>query len=623
MKKTLSKPLILIVLAAALNVLAAGAVLHYWPAKHRRPAAQGAPVGDFGLLDQNGRFHQLYRRKAKAVVLYAHGIGCPVVRNNWPTLKALHTEYAGQGVDFLMINANPQDTRETILQDAAALGMDLPILKDRAQLVAESLGMRRTGEAVLIDPATWTICYRGPIDDRVGFETQKPKAEKHYLKDALEAVLDGDDPPVTQIAGAGCLVSFSPSTAPAQAASYVADIAPILQARCVQCHRSGGIGPWAMDGYDRIKGWSAMMREVLMNSRMPPWHVDPAFGKFTPDLALNPQELRTLVHWIDSGTPRGEGQDPLTQAAKGEGAEDWPLGPPDLVVDVPVQDLPAAGNIPYRWIRLPTGIAEDRWVRAAYLRPGNRALMHHGFVFIEYPNKFKELQPEWQEGLNGFFAAHVPGAAPMPFPENAGQWLPAGANLVFQLHYVANGQAGTDASQLAIYFHKKAPDQEYKVASVANMQIRIPPRTADHEEHAQMTMPEAGTLHALYPHLHYRGSRFRYQAKYPDGRVETLLSVPNYKSNWQTIYHLQEPRELPAGTQILVDVGFDNSDLNPANPDPSKEIRWGLGDREEMLVGYFMYTRKRVVQAAVLPPAVLPQRCRGRSGKQPGQRLTQ
>jgi peroxiredoxin len=594
MKNILKNPWVFIILIAATNALAAGAVLHYLQAKQARMRAShsGERVSDFGLLDQNGRFHQLYRRKAKAVVLYVHGVGCPLVKNNWQDLKALQTEYAGRGVDFLMLNANPQDTREAVQQEASQLGIDLPVLKDPAQLVAESLHITRTGEALVLDPQDWTIRYRGPIDDRVNYEAQKAQASQHYLWDALDAVLDDDVPEIAKRPGPGCVISRLAGAQPA-ALNYVRDIAPILQQRCEQCHRAGGIGPWAMDGYARVKGWSAMMREVILNARMPPWHVDPAFGQFTPELGLSVDEQRTLVHWIEAGAPRGEGRDPLASNASKTSNDDWPLGPPDLLIDVPKQDLPATGNIPYRWIRIPSGLTEDRWVRAAYLKPSNRSAMHHGFVFVEYPNKFKELQPQWLEGLNGFFTAHVPGAAPMPFPENAGQWLPAGATLVLQLHYVANGRPGSDASKLAIYFHKQPPEQEYKVASAVNMQIRIPPRTAEHEEHAEMTMPETGVLQALYPHMHYRGSRFRFRARYPDGHEETLLSVPNYKNNWQTIYHLAAPKILPSGTQVLVDAAFDNSDLNPANPDPDKEVRWGLGDREEMLVGYFMYTRKR------------------------------
>ncbi len=225
--------------------------------------------------------------------------------------------------------------------------------------------------------------------------------------------------------------------------------------------------------------------------------------------------------------------------------------------------------------------------------------MHHGFVFVDYPEESKQDEPSWLEGRNGFFVAHVPGVNVLPLPQDSGQLLPAGSTLIFQLHYITSGYPTSDNPKLALYFHDQPPAMEYKVVSASNTKIRIPPFIEDHEEKAEAIMEEDGYLHGFYPHMHYRGKWFRYKALYPDGRSEKLLSVPKYDIHWQTFYRLQQPKILPLGTKIVVNSGFDNSINNPHNPDPSKEVRWGPKSEEEMLVGYYMYTRKRQEKAGL------------------------
>ena len=270
------------------------------------------PVRDFALLDQDGRFHQLYRlTKAKAVVLYIHGLGCTTVRDSLPALKALRDTYAKQGVEFMLINANPQDVRKALQAEAARIQLDLPILKDEAQLVIQSLQAERTGEAILIDTKTWAIRYRGPIDDRVHYGSQRPAATRHYLNDALAAVLDKETVAVSQTPVFGCVLNIEPHRRPL---SYAGDVVPILRDRCINCHRAGGVGPWAMDRYETVRAWSPMMREVIMTKRMPPWQADPAVGELLADRSLRTEEQKTLVRWIDAGAPRGDGPDPLAHS---------------------------------------------------------------------------------------------------------------------------------------------------------------------------------------------------------------------------------------------------------------------------------------------------------------------
>jgi peroxiredoxin len=551
----------------------------------------GPPVRDFALLDQEGRFHHLTRMSdASAIVLYVHGVGCPIVRQTAPAFKALRSNFEERGVVFLMINANPQDSRESIAADARTLGIDVPILKDTTQLVTGQLGVHRTGEAFVIDPATWRVRFHGPVDDRLYYEAQKPAAERHYLRDAIEAHLSGRPMPGDVPSGLGCLISRLDGAA--QDISYSRDVAPILRAKCIPCHRPGGAGPWSMDRHETVWGWSAMMREVLMTRRMPPWHADPAFGAFSPDRSLSIEQARTLVHWIDAGSPRGAGPDPLAEDPPAP-APEWPLGEPDLVIDVPEQSIPAQGAIEYRYVTIPIALDRDAWVRAVDLRPSNTAAMHHAFAFLQYPERLRDRQPDWGEGIESFFAGYVPGYDVLPFPDDAGQLVPAGSSFLLQLHYTALGHDTSDRPRIGLYFHAEPPARELVTASAPNVDIVIPPGDPDYRTAASAYLDRDVELVALFPHMHYRGSWMRYEARLPGGERRILLSVPNYRFNWQSLYRLREPLPLPRGTTIFVTGGFDNSQGNPFNPDHAKEVRWGLQSWEEMFIGYFQYTAPR------------------------------
>jgi AhpC/TSA family len=585
-------------LGALIALAGLGIALHLRSEVAAPPDALVVP--DWALLDHTGAFHQLSRyRDRAAVVLFVHGVGCPVSRQSVPALRALRSRFSRDRVAILLLNGNPQDDRAALQQEAALLEPNLPILKDDSQLVLERLRITRTGEVFVLDPRTWHVVYRGPLDDRLHYEGARPAGgRRDYAADAVQGLLDGRAPTgkSTPAPVIGCVINTDELEASRRRPlTYTGDAAPILRERCVMCHRPGGIGPWAMDGYARVKGWAPMMREVILTRRMPPWNADPAVGRFAHDRSLTVAEQRTLVHWIDAGAPRGEGPDPLVVAADVVRQTEWPLGPPDLVVELPEQEVPASGETDYRYVRIPVTAVNDQWVRAVDLRPANRAVAHHLFAFLDYPARLRDRQPEWWRfAMNTFFAAYAPGLEPTPLPEGSGLLLPAGATFVFQLHYTSAGYATTDRPKLGLYFHREPPRLEYRVGAVAQLDLRIPPFAPDHEVQATRVLTTPVVLHDLAPHMHYRGSRFRFEAISPDGRREALLSVPRFQFAWQAIYQLQAPRRLPAGTTIVATGAFDNSPQNPANPDPSREVHWGGKSRDEMFIGYFGYTVPRV-----------------------------
>lgn len=546
----------------------------------------GDKMENFKLLDHTGAMHELhYLSDMQAVVLLVHGNGCPIARNALHTYKDLREKYKGQDIAFLMINSNLQDNRKSIAKEAEEFGIDFPILVDDTQLIGESLGIERTADTFIVDPKSWKVVYRGALDDRLGYETQKFEASNNYVANALDSLLKGEPIKVAAMEAKGCIVNL-PEADRLQAhkkISYAKEVAPILIDNCVACHRDGGIGPFAMNEYNMIKGFAPMIREVIRTKRMPPWHADPHIGKFSNDRSLSQSEAQTLVHWIEAGAPRGEGKDPL--AAYDKEWQEWALGEPDVIIDIPATDVPATGVVDYKYITVKNPLDQDVWVRAVEIIPGARKVLHHVITTVGYSN---------EKARNGFAAiggmgGYVPGAKGEAYPEGTGMLLPANADFQFQMHYTTYGKAATDQSRLGIYFHKEKPKYAIEQRFMLNPRIKIPAHTKAHTEKGVWTVDKDLLLYSLLPHSHFRGKASDFIAKYPDGREEILLSVPNYDFNWQTTYELAEPKPLPAGTQIIHHTTWDNSAQNPANPDPSIEVRWGEQSWEEMLFGSMKY----------------------------------
>ncbi|MEM7079127.1 MAG: redoxin family protein [Pseudomonadota bacterium] len=548
-------------------------------------------VENFRLLDHQGDSHELYYyNDAKAIAFLVQGNGCPIVRNAMPRFRELRDAYAAKGVQFFLLNSNLQDNRSTIVKEAAKYGYDIPILVDDTQIIGESLDLVRTGEVFVVNPKTWKVAYHGALDDRLTYENQKQEASNHYLADALDNMLAGEPAKVATTEGLGCLINFPEKQKRAQHAqiSYQDDIAPILAENCVNCHREGGIGPWAMTDYNMVKGFSLMIREVLRTKRMPPWHADPAHGEWANDRSLSDEQVKTLVHWVEAGAPRGVGTDPLATMDR----EFYPwdlqatLGPPDYIIDIPAMEIPATGVVDYQYHHVENSIPQDVWVMAAEIMPGDRGVLHHtitafGDIATEGRRKGRLIP---KGGLRGY----APGITNEPFPDDSGVLLPADTTIEFQMHYTPVGRATVDDSKMGVWVHDKAPTHKMVSMFVANPRIKIPAHARNHSETVDQVIPKDAILYSLLPHAHFRGKAMRFDAIYPDGSSELLLSVPNYDFNWQTSYELKTPKFIPAGTKLKQTNWWDNSAQNKANPDPSIDVTWGEQSWEEMLFGAFV-----------------------------------
>jgi peroxiredoxin len=541
---------------------------------------------NFALIDHHGRLHELRRMGGRAVVLFFTANECPIARQSASKLKALREAFAGRGVSVFMVNSSSADDRRSISKEMAELGAwHLPVLKDDTQGVARHFGVRRTGDTLAISTKNWTVFYRGAIDDQMVEGAQKPKPTERYLENALNEFLEGK--PVTQSRSVprGCVIHFDGGEGPDDApVSYARDVAPLLERKCVHCHSPGHIGSWSMSNHKKVKGMASMIEEVLLTRRMPPWDADPAIGKFANDASLSVAEAQTLLRWVHQGAPRGEGDDPLERSRPSPEPE-WPLGPPDLVLQLPKpEQIPATGVLDYRHIEVPAGNTAEAWVGAVWVRPGNNKVVHHVIARLQHGGKEDHL------GQREMFAGWAPGATQGWLPSGSGKFLPKNARFDFEMHYTPNGAAQTDQTEIGLYLLKEKPAARFETVPVVDATFEIAPGDPDSRTQGTYCFKKDATLHSLTPHMHLRGRWMKFEVLYPSGRREVVCSVPRYDFNWQLTYVLDQPKKIPAGTWLLLSGGYDNSPRNPANPNPQKTVHWGDQSFDEMFLGWYNVT---------------------------------
>ena len=569
----------------ATSVLAAfvalGANLLTAPQTRSGPSPQTAEVPNFALLDIHGRYHELHRAETRAVVLFFTGNGCPVARQCLHKIAALSDKFPEKDAAFWVVDSIDDDDRESIYKEARELHVEriLPFLKDDTQGVARALGVHRTGTAVVISTKDNRVVYSGAVDDQVTEGASKPEPKHRYLEDALAAFLAGKPAAQSDAPERGCLITWGSPVKPDQI-SYAKDIAPILEKRCVSCHSPGNIGPFTMSNYQKIKSKSAMIEETLLSRRMPPWSADPFFGHFTGERLITQDESRLLLSWIHEGAPRGEGEDPLP-GLHVPPARDWPVGQPDFIAKIPSQEVPATGVLEYRHINVTAPVTNDVWLGGVAIHPGNLKVVHHCIVRVKYPKSRDD-----GSGRGVWLQGWAPGIETGRYPEGTGRWLPKGSVLDIEMHYTTMGNAQTDETEIGFYTLPAKPEMVLENRPAASLDFEIRPGASDSATVATLSVAKDSVLYAMSPHMHLRGSWMRYEALYPSGKREILLSVPHYDFNWQTVYRLPQPKHLPAGTWVLCTGGFDNSTQNPSNPDSEKRVTWGDQSFNEMFIGF-------------------------------------
>ncbi|MCY3965015.1 MAG: thiol-disulfide isomerase [Acidobacteria bacterium] len=400
----------------------------------------------------------------------------------------------------------------------------------------------------------------------------------------------------TGVVVAGCLVAAGPAAAAADGATvFSTDVAPILMRHCVGCHRPGEIAPMSLLTYREARPWARSIQRVVSSGRMPPWFANPEHGKWANDARLSPEEIETIVAWVEGGAKPG---DPARMPEQPRFRDGWQLGEPDYVIELPPVTVPATGPdlAPTQLVRL--DIPERRWVRAVEFQPGDRTVNHHqiafmgGFGGMGAGNSQERPDGERRGKAPGvdvkIFAVWAAGAAPTVFPDGAGRWVDPGTLLLLNQHYHPNGDSErTDRTRIGLFFGEGPLEIEVEAILAGRMDFTIPAGAPDHRIVAHHELGADSRIVSYFAHMHMRGRAMSFTAVYPDGSREILLDVPEYDFDWQLFYYPEAPKVLPAGSVVEVVARYDNSATNPRNPDPTLDIGFGFHSTDEMMVGIF------------------------------------
>ena len=530
---------------------------------------------DFALLDEKGVFHQLSRYQHKdAVVLMSFDQSCQFMPAMLAEYDDIVSEFSSNGIEFLLIDSEGLG-REML----ASLRLNVPILEDSGQLVSESLGFENAGEVLMLNPERLSVYFRGPVSP----DLRTSLSSMESIQDTLE------------LEPRGCKIEYPDKVAhELNTPDYATDVAPIIIENCVACHNQGGVGPFAFDSYVMVLGWSPMIREVLMNKRMPPMQVDPDIGHSDNARYLPTKELQTLVHWIDAGAPRGlSATDPLENFEPAN-EDRWVLGEPDYIVSAKSHDVPPTGVLDYVYDRADLPFVEDKWLRAVEYKAGDSSVLHHLVTFVTAPDEDfwgKERDEIYTE--RRFVESYSPGKVNAKiFEKGTGVFIPKGSSLSMQFHYVTNGRRTTDSSRIGLYFSEEQNLRE-RLVQVVSSRFVLPPNEPNFELQADFVFESPVVLTGVRAKMNYRGKRMKFSIEEADGIIKDIFSIPAYNYGWQPHYKLNEPLVLEAGTKIYVRGALDNSISNPTNPDPDKEVTFGLNSWDEMFTGYFTFNETR------------------------------
>lgn len=562
----------------------------------------------FDLADLKGQVHALSQNDRRRVRVFVFlSTTCPIANGYTQELNR-QAKAVPEGVDYYGVLSEPDVSRADAAKHFREYRADFPVLFDASGLLATTLSPTHVPEAFVVD-AEGRIAYRGAIDNAYeSLGRRRPNVEKAYLKDALLAVSQGRAVEPRRIEPVGCLFSQPRPIDTTSDVTFTRDVAPILQARCMNCHRPGQAAPFPLTKYSEAVPHADMIVEVTQQRLMPPWIPGEAgTHRFVGERRLTDRELAILKAWHRAGCPEGDAAD---LPPSPEFAEGWQLGEPDLIVRMQQPfSVPADGPDLLQNFVIPIEIPEDKLVAAVEFHPGNKRVVHHAVLFLDDKGQARKLDEATPEPGYGNFGG--PGFLPSGalggwsvgntarrLPNEMGRYLKRGSDLVVQMHYHPTGKPEVDQSELGIYFVPKPVSESLQepgklVGSIwlANYEMDIAPGVSDYMRSTEYTLPREVTMVGVVPHMHLLGKSMRVTATLPDGTKQTLIDVPEWNYNWQDEYYFERPFVLPAQTRLHVTAVFDNSAENPSNPSsPPKRVTWGDETTDEMLFCFFLLT---------------------------------
>ncbi len=551
------------------------------------PAGEKAP--DFTLPDVQGKSHTLYALKdRKAVAILFLGIECPRSRAAEPRLCEMAKKYEPQGVTFLAVNSNRNESAAEIADHARQTAFTIPVLKDEKGKVAALYGVEVEPTAILLG-ADFTVRYRGAIDDHKLEEFVR----KPWLRDAIESVLAGRAVETPATEALGCSIKKDEAAPKTGEVTYAKHVAPILFKNCVACHRPGQVGPFSLETYEQASAWSREIARAAKARQMPPWRAATNIGLYHDERRLADGEIAVLEKWHKAGAPPGEGTAPRPPKFP----EDWGLGKPDLVLKGDAgHALEARGRDEYRCYVIKNPFNEDRHIAGIDYRPGNMRAVHHLALFLDAfgLSEKKDAQdpgPGYAAAgtspgvpTTGLLGGWVPGNMPRLLPAGTGRVWKKGERLILHTHYHKTGRPEKDeGTQIAFYFAKGPSPAPIRLQPIANLTFKIPPGAEAHRVTATWTLTRPARVLDVWPHMHLIGREMSVTAALPDGSKKDLVVIRDWSFEWQETYQFRTPVALPAGTRIDVEAVYDNSLRNPNNPsNPPRLVGYGEQTTDEM-----------------------------------------
>lgn len=542
----------------------------------------GRQVPDVTLQSSKGEQLKLSElAKGNVLVLALFNDKCPISNKLAPELSRIEKDYTSRGVKLCLIHTSTEPNLDGTQRFMESSGIGSPWFLDRKQTLQQSLLATTSTEVFVLDGSR-TLVYRGAINDQYGLGYSRDVASKHFLREALDSLSNGRLVEVRATTSPGCALDLVTDTSGNKTdLTYHKDIARIIQSHCIECHHGTGLAPFSLEKYEDVIENAGMIKKQVDRGVMPPWFAANHPGhSWANDRSMSDQDKSDLLAWLRSDRPIGNVEDaPLPRRFLGE----WSIGQPDAILEMPTAiAVKAEGTMPYQHSVIETSFPEDRWVQAYEIIPQSRGVVHHVIVSMHE----KGAQVGSANAAAGFWAAYVPGNSYRNMPEGFAKKLPAGARLRLQIHYTPNGKAVEDKIKIGLKFTKKDPLYEVKVSSLWNPRIHISPGASDHVEYAQRQLDEGMSITGYMAHMHVRGKAFKYELLTPGQPPEVLLDLPRYDFNWQLQYTCVQPKVIPPGSTLKITAVFDNSAGNPANPDPSKVVRWGEQTNDEMMIGY-------------------------------------
>ena len=593
-------------------VLVAAFVAGLWLVRPSAAAADdvvtthlGQKIANLAFTRAAGTTTHLYDMKdKKAIVIVFLSFECPVSKTYMQPLSDMATELDKQGVAFVGLTVNQEETAAEVAKQAQEFSASFPISLDQKYAAADALAAQHTPEVFVLD-GDYVLRYRGRIDDAYYARLKKkPQITQLDLRQTLTEMLAGKEVSTPATVAIGCPIHRpAPTTTNVGNVTYTKDVLPILQKNCQECHRPGEVGPFSLMTYHQAVNWAADIKEYTQQRIMPPWKISDGVP-FHSDRRLSDKDIATLANWADGGAPEGNADDAPPPVKFNDG---WRLGPPDLVLTMSDSyQLGPTGRDLFQCFVLPTELTEDKDIEAIDIRPGNPGIVHHAVLSIDTVGQGRKLEKQQQAkprpaenpldkgpgfvsnmpvvgAGGGMLDTWVPGQLPHVLPPGTGIRIPKGSDVVMQIHYHRDGRVEKDKTSIGLYFSKKKVERSFANGFIFTQLSTIPAGDERFVVKGNATVVADMTLYRIMPHMHMVGKEFKVEMTPPDGEKSLLLHIKNWDFNWQETYVFEEPLKLKAGTKLELEGTYDNSATNPNNPfSPPEVVSFGEETFNEM-----------------------------------------